>query len=168
MNNQLVNPSKLEEQVQTADKVVVGRLLEIGDIAHDVNQRANRLAHQPNMNRTPLPTPTIGRIVHYMLNQTDADEINKLRASQFCIKLEGAPYTGHIADKINLLSARGGNTAAVGQIYPAMIVRVWAENPTPETCCNLQVFLDGNDSYWATSRVASLEPREGAFTWPSR
>jgi hypothetical protein len=78
--------------------------------------------------------PTIGRIVHYTLSQQDADAINAQRGPL------------------------GGNHASEGDTYPAMVVRVFH----PETStANLQVFLDGPDSYWATSRTEG----EGPFYW---
>jgi hypothetical protein len=34
------------------------------------------------------------------------------------------------------------------------------------TTCNLKVFLDGEDCYWATSR--SLGDKPGTWSWPPR
>lgn len=44
-----------------------------------------------------------------------------------------------------------------------MIVRVWDE---PQVTVNLQVFLDGNDTLWATSRQEGAEI--GQWAWPER
>lgn len=77
--------------------------------------------------------PSIGRIVHYRLSASDVTEINRQRTSE--------PGAG-----------RGGNSPAEGHVYPAMIVRVWSETPAEDEHIQLQVFLDGNDAYWATSR----------------
>ena len=87
--------------------------------------------------------PSIGLIVHYTLNQQDADEINRRRTDSFVL---------------------AGNQAREGDVYPAMIVRVFGE--TPESAVNLQVFLDGTDTFWATSRTVG----EGPFywAWPER
>jgi hypothetical protein len=63
-----------------------------------------------------------------------------------------AGATGHVAHV--------GNQVTAGDVYPAMIVRVWGD--TPESAVNLQVHLDGNDTYWATSRVV------GDYAWPER
>lgn len=87
--------------------------------------------------------PSIGRIVHYTLTQPDADQINRQRA-------DGTPHTG--------------NHAQEGDVYPAMIVRIFGE--TPESAVNLQVFLDGNDTFWATSRTLGDGPFHWA--WPER
>jgi hypothetical protein len=89
------------------------------------------------------PTPSIGRIVHYTLSQHDADEINRRRTDSFVL---------------------AGNQAQEGDIYPAMIVRLFGE--TPESAVNLQVFLDGTDTFWATSRTLGEGPFHWA--WPER
>ncbi|MEU4558530.1 hypothetical protein AB0F72_09070 [Actinoplanes sp. NPDC023936] len=100
--------------------------------------------------------PSIGRIVHYKLNAADADAINRCRAD-FAEKRasEGAGSTG--------FQAHVGNSAEAGQVFPATIVRVFdSEGGTS----NLQVTLDGNDTYWATSRRNGDD--EGTWAWPPR
>jgi hypothetical protein len=69
--------------------------------------------------------PSVGRIVHYKLADGDVAAIN-------------------------FNSPGPKNHVVVGQILPAVIVRVWGE--TEASACNLQVFLDGSGTYWATSR----------------
>jgi len=99
-------------------------------------------------------TPTIGRIVHYKLTEQDAVRINKRRRDwEQNVLMNGTPEDGY--------QAHFGNNAEAGQVYPADIVRVWPDNPV-----NLQVKLDGNDVYWATSRIEGAE--EGQWSWPSR
>jgi hypothetical protein len=89
--------------------------------------------------------PSVGRIVHYVLSEQDAAEINRRRTN--------GPS---IADRIKLdtwpigAQAHIGNEAKVGQVRPMIIVQVWGE--TEGSCVNGQVFLDGNDVFWATSR----------------
>lgn len=99
-------------------------------------------------------TPSPGRIVHYTLNQTDADAINR-RRKDFASR-PGGPgnegFQGHV-----------GNSASPGQTYPAMVVACWG-GPR----ANLQVFLDGNDAYWATSRAEGEAGEQGAWIWPPR
>lgn len=56
-----------------------------------------------------------------------------------------------------------------GEHRPAIIVKVWAESPEPQTACQLQVFTDStNDGlppvYWATSRQQGDKP--GQWHWP--
>lgn len=83
--------------------------------------------------------PGIGRIVHYTLGESDVANINTRRGT-----------------------ASAGNRAEVGQVYPAMIVRVWGD--APGSCVNLQVFLDGPDTEWVTSRAVGMGP--GTYAWP--
>ncbi|OZF33181.1 hypothetical protein CH296_11130 [Rhodococcus sp. 14-2496-1d] len=83
-------------------------------------------------------TPTIGRVVHYTASEGSADAINKRRAT-----------SGH-----------QGNTVHAGDVFPATVVRVWP------TCVNLQVQLDGTDTYWATSVYEGEGPH--TWAWPTR
>ncbi|MFH9731924.1 hypothetical protein [Streptomyces sp. NPDC017260] len=98
-------------------------------------------------------TPTVGRIVHYRLSAADANDINR-RRKDFSTAGAGlsdrSGYIGHT-----------GNEAIEGQVLPALIVRVWDE---PDLTVNLQVLLDGNDTYWATSRKEGTDLAQ--WTWP--
>ena len=104
--------------------------------------------------------PTIGRIVHYALTEQDAASINVRRADFRAFEAghkhpheAGQPgASGHIAHV--------GNHAEAGQVYPAMVVRCF------DPSVNLQVMLDGNDTYWATSRTEGDGP--GYWAWPQR
>lgn len=98
--------------------------------------------------------PTIGRIVHYTLNAGDAEAINR-RRKDFADSQSAAAATGFVGHV--------GNQAEAGQVYPAMVVRVFDPRATT---ANLQVLLDGNDSYWATSRTE--RDGEGGWAWPPR
>jgi len=83
--------------------------------------------------------PTVGRIVHYRLNANDAQSINAKRND--C----------------------QGNPAAEGEVYPALIVRNWKptnELPAENAAVQLQVFVDGNFTYWATSRGQAADPTD--------
>jgi hypothetical protein len=91
--------------------------------------------------------PTIGRIVWYTLNDADAVAV---RAKRLARETPGFPLAG--------------NTVTAGQVFPAVIVRVWGD--TPESAVNLQVLLDGDDAYWATSR--QVGEGEGRWAWPER
>jgi hypothetical protein len=84
--------------------------------------------------------PTIGRFVHYTLTEQDASRVKDLRGY------------GQVV----------GNVAEAGQVYPMLIVRTWGD--TPESSVNGQVFLDGNDVLWVTSRSVGEGP--GHFAWP--
>lgn len=86
-----------------------------------------------------MTAPSIGRIVHYKLSSGDVSLIlSKHQDRSSC------------------------NQAAIGDVYPAMIVRIWGDDPY----VNLQVFLDGDCSYWATSRTEGED--EGHWVWPER
>jgi hypothetical protein len=91
-------------------------------------------------------TPSVGRIVHYMLSQNDAEQINRRRTS-------GASIAERIPSEKWPIGAQAhiGNRAEEGQVYPMLIVRVWSATPNDVTAVQGQVFLDGNDVFWATS-----------------
>lgn len=92
-----------------------------------------------------MQKPSIGRIVHYRLTEQDAEAIT--RRSDFAANPPG--NTG--------FQAHVGNPVNAGETYPAMIVRTFEGYDN----VNLQVFLDGNDSYWATSRPEGKPSDEG-------
>lgn len=81
---------------------------------------------------------TIGHVVGYILTNGDAARINNQREE----------------------SMAGYNLARTGDHYPAVIVRTFEASPG---ACNLKVFLDGEDSYWATSRCLGDSP--GNWYW---
>ena len=91
-----------------------------------------------------MTTPTLGRIVTYVLSQQDVDRINDQRA-----RSEGV--------------FRGNNVHA-GDSFPMMIVRVW---DTPEVHVNGRVLLDGTDSLWVTSVTDKSTSQLGYFVWPN-
>lgn len=87
-------------------------------------------------------TPTIGRIVHYRLSEQDAEHIT----------ISAEAHGGH-----------RGNEVRAGEVYPAIIVRTADD----DLRVNLQVFLDGPDTRWVTSRGYSVETG-GCWFWPPR
>lgn len=92
--------------------------------------------------------PSIGRIVHYKLQQHDIESIRQQRF-----------------DGQNNFGDRG-NPVEVGDVFPAMITRVWDPEPTEESVVQLQVFLDGNDQIWASSAHQGEE--NGQWREPKR
>lgn len=100
-------------------------------------------------------TPTIGRIVHYMLSGLDADQINKRRrdASQSGISAQNSGAQVHV-----------GNSVSAGDVYPLVITRVWPGSSNGSV--NGQVLLDGNDLFWATSVSEGTGQRQ--YQWPTR
>jgi hypothetical protein len=107
--------------------------------------------------------PTIGRIVIYTLTDYDALAINQrrsdfdsYRAKHAESAIQGGDHgrTGHVGHV--------GNRVAEGDEYPAMVVRDWsAELGT----VNLKVQLDGDDTYWATSRTHDEHGKPGFWHW---
>jgi len=103
--------------------------------------------------------PSMGRIVHYRLSADDATQINRRRTTGKSIaeRIKGTAWPigaqAHIGNEVN-----------EGDTYPMLIVRVCG--PSAESAVNGQVFLDGNDVFWATSRNVGDQP--GTFSWPIR
>lgn len=107
------------------------------------------------------PTPvTIGRIVNYTLTEQDAIEIQRRRTNSESIRARIAEDKWPAGAQAHI-----GNEARAGAVYPAIVVAVWGP-----ACCNLQVFLDGNDQFWGLSRSISPsgEPQPGFWNWPPR
>lgn len=94
--------------------------------------------------------PSIGRIVHYTLNDDDAARINAARR-------DGTRYSHPAGCQVH-----HGNEVKAGEVFPALIVRCNDETST----VNLKVELDGNDCHWATSRCCGEGP--GTWAWPKR
>lgn len=98
--------------------------------------------------------PTPGRIVLLKLSAQQAQEINRRRTTGAKIKLRMDSGTWPRGAQAHI-----GNEAKEGDVVPMMIVRVWS----PEMV-NGQVFLDGNDTLWATSVHEGDQP--GNYSWP--
>ena len=108
--------------------------------------------------------PSVGRTVHYMLSENDAEQINRRRT-------DGASIAARIAQNAWPLGAQAhiGSHAEAGQVFPMVIVRVWGDDPV--SAVNGQVFLDGNDVFWATSRqqvTADSTDKRGLWFEPLR
>lgn len=102
----------------------------------------------------------IGRLVHYVLSEEDAFKINGRRIS--CAAIQDRI----LEDKWSIgAQAHIGNLVTAGDVLPAMVVRV-----LPCEQANLQVFLDGNDVLWATTRAEAAPGRTepGRWHWPAR
>ena len=103
--------------------------------------------------------PTIGRIVIYTLTDEDAAQINRRRTTgpEIARRIGAAPREWPLGAQAHI-----GNTVEQGMTFPMLIVRTWGE--APESAVQGQVFLDGNDTFWATSRVCGERP--GDWRWP--
>jgi hypothetical protein len=99
-----------------------------------------------------LTIPTPGSIVLYTLSEQDAEQINRRRRDA----------AASLASEQNPVGAQlhAGNTAAAGDVYPMVIVRVWMD--TPGGAVNGQVLLD---TLWVTS--VNVGEGERHFTWPT-
>lgn len=80
----------------------------------------------------------IGEIVLYTLKEYDAEAINRRRADA---------VTNNAGSQMSGFVAHTGNVAREGQVFPAFVVAEFGGATK-----NLHVLLDGNDTYWATSR----------------
>jgi hypothetical protein len=99
--------------------------------------------------------PSVGRIVHYTLNEQDAEAINRRRSHA------RAHMPEHQANS-NGVQVHVGNAVSAGEVYPLVITKVCSHHaPTEGTAVNGQVLLDGNDLYWATS----VDEGEGQGHW---
>jgi hypothetical protein len=87
-----------------------------------------------------MSTPYQGQPVVYTLSQGDVDFLTQRRSD----------------------TGTAGNTLSVGDACPAVIVKLW--NPT---LANLTVFLDGPDTFWATSRPLGADGQESSWFIPA-
>lgn len=103
------------------------------------------------------PVPSVGRIVHYRLNEDDAICINRRREHALAHMEEHRVRS-------NGVQVHAGNHVKAGDTCAMIIVAVWGY--TPDSAVNGQVILDGNDCYWVTSRLCGEGP--GTWSWPPR
>jgi len=82
-------------------------------------------------------TPSVGRTVAYSLSAHDAESITARRKESGVL----------------------GNPVSEGDVFPMVIVRVWGTGD--HASVNGRVLLDGDDTFWATSR----QQGEGPFRW---
>ncbi len=111
-----------------------------------------------------------GRIVYFVFNAAYAAEVMRRRttAKSIADRMKNAipPTEGRNTDTIYGWPAGAqahiGNDVKAGDIYPAMVLRVWGQD---SGCSNLRVFLDGSDDYWATSANYYADKREASWHW---
>lgn len=112
---------------------------------------------QPETPPAPLQKPDIGRIVRYCLSEQDAAEINTARKKAL------ADVRSKTSDRA-VVPARVGNQVKAGDVVAMMIVAIHGTG----NCVNGQLFLDGNDSHWVTSRSLGETVQPGSWGWPAR
>jgi|GEM_PF-3051018 len=111
-------------------------------------RRACRAAlTSPRRGHRGQPPPAGGppmqpQLVQYMLNDYDVRLITAQHRSQ--------------------LDAGTMNAPSAGETYPAVVVRTWHGG-----LLNLQVLLDGNVAYWATSRPSGTTPGTWSTSTPT-
>jgi hypothetical protein len=108
--------------------------------------------------------PSVGRIVHYMLSSSDAEQINRRRTT-------GPEIAERIKTERWPLGAQAhiGNAVNAGDVFPMAIIRVWGDSDT--SAVNGQVWLDGSDSYWVKSAsqvTADSTDKQGLWFEPPR
>lgn len=119
---------------------------------------------------------SIGRIVLYTLTEEDAVQVNRRRTDgpsiAARIKNNSIPYRDLHGEPDNPLpstwplgaQAHIGNLVSAGDVFPMMVTRRWGVGD--ETGVNGQVFLDGNDTIWATSVCEGTGGH--TWSWPPR
>jgi hypothetical protein len=119
----------------------------------DVSRETADVSRETSNTEGPGPRlPSLGGDVIYRLSRGDVTEINRRRRHFKDSPPATWGYQAHV-----------GNDVHVGEVYAATIVRIF--DPTSSTV-NLQVTLDGADTYWATSRPNGLD--DGQWSWPDQ
>lgn len=107
--------------------------------------------------------PTMGRIVHYTLDESDCRSIQAQRNG------EVYDYSSdqHNGRKVHVWI---GIPVHPGDVFPAMVVRSRGDYKGENI--DLQVFLSGNDIHWCTARYETDDPmggpQKGRWHWPPR
>lgn len=105
---------------------------------------------------------TICRIVVYVLSAEDAEQINRRRTTGASIAMR--PF---VTGWPQGAQAHIGNSVFPGQHCPAMVVATRTVDEA-RTLVNLQVFLDGNDIFWAQNVENDGDKSPGTWHWPVR
>lgn len=97
---------------------------------------------------------TQGRIVHYVLTEEDAGKINRRRIVSGVVSNPNWPAGAQ---------AHVGNYVEPGDHYPAIVVMTYTNASHDRGTVNLQVFLDGSDTFWA--EVIDFGEEPGTWHW---
>lgn len=93
--------------------------------------------------RASAGTNLSGCIVHYMLRQEDAENINSTMLNQGGMK----------------------TPVSAGQIWGAIITKVIGHDENPPV--TLRLLLEGGENYWITDRQRTFKPTPGAWHYPA-
>lgn len=102
------------------------------------------------------PQPSIGRIVLFRLTEEAALYINHQRRQAL------ADAKARTSSPLNG-SALDGEEVRAGMTFPMIVTAVFNKDYV-----NGQVFLDGNDSYWAENVGQGQADDDGSWHWPPR
>lgn len=101
---------------------------------------------------------TPGRIVYFVFDAHRAAEVMRRRTNSVSIvdRMKADPPQWPAGAQAHI-----GNEVKAGEVYPAMVLRVWGESG----CSNLKVMLDGSDEFWATSIAYDEAKAPGTWHW---
>jgi len=104
---------------------------------------------------------TVGRIVHFVIREWDANRINRRRTNSESIKERMAHNEWNLGAQAHI-----GTSVEEGEEYPMIIVKVLDKE---RGVVRGQVFLDGNDVYWVEAIYSHQdEPLPGSWHWVER
>jgi hypothetical protein len=106
---------------------------------------------------------TIGRVVLYTLHEQDAEQINRRRTNGKDIARRIQKNDPNEMSSSWPIGAQAhiGNEVKAGEQFPMLVTKVWSPGYV-----NGQVFLDGNDCFWATSVTEGTGGH--SWAWPAR
>lgn len=87
--------------------------------------------------------PHIGMIVNYHLTPVDANAINNRRAAAVA-SVDAGILNGTLGAQLHM-----GTPVKADDTFPMIVTRVWQDDAKTTYFVSGQVFLDGNDTYWA-------------------
>ena len=102
----------------------------------------------------PDGVPQKGDIVLFRVSLAAAEQINRRRQ-------HAREHMDEHRANSNGVMVHVGNHVSPGDEFPMIITAVWGN--TPQALVNGTVFLDGSDTFWATS--VGVGPHAGMWVW---